>query len=231
MIETFHTKDGNCLNLIAEDTRITPLVKKHGRLDYDLNTLPFIRRYIKPGMVVLDCGANIGSHTSSYLEWVGASGKVYAFEPNRQVFECLYYNCPSSVLFNAAVTNNDGFCSMVVDPSDPARGYVENKRGLINTMKIDSLNVSRVDFIKIDIEGCEIFALEGAAETIQRYRPVMCIEVNDRALGRFGLNRYDLIAKVVGMGYYYRPIWENAPMSNGKPDIICIPKEKWSPNL
>src|SRR5581483_10938783 len=73
----------------------------------------FIRGYVKPGMICVDVGGNIGAHTLTMAKCAGQNGRVHSFEPTR-VFETLSYNVRQNgfasrvVLNNCAVGEKDG---------------------------------------------------------------------------------------------------------------------------
>jgi FkbM family methyltransferase len=144
----------------------------------------------KKNDIVFDLGANIGTVTLSLSEYVGAAGKVYAFEPvtiralekNIQVNDLR--NCEA---VNCGVSNVSGeteiqFSSFTFD-STIIRGRILNKPQL-GTMKIrlitldefcESNSIDKVDFIKMDIEGAEELAILGATKTIEEHHPIWSI--------------------------------------------------------
>ncbi len=141
------------------------------------------------------CAIDIGSHIGiSVAHWAKEFDKVYAFEPVQQHFTCLIENLKkfnNVETFNYAVGNftgnskgsyrtkkNSGSFQLIDE------GYVQPKhkdkiRNLenINVIKLDSFNFSKVDLIKIDVEGWEAEVLEGAVNTIKTHKPVLMIEV------------------------------------------------------
>jgi FkbM family methyltransferase len=159
------------------------------------------RRYHGDGVVAIDCGANIGVHT---IEWATAMtgwGSVVAIEAQERIYYALagniaINNCFNAICMNAAVSSENGtmripapdyltassfgslelrqregneFIGQPVDYSDAGTAIVQK-------MTLDTLNLPRVDLIKIDIEGMELEALEGARGILERSRPVLLIE-------------------------------------------------------
>ncbi len=148
------------------------------------------RQIVQPGAVVVEVGANIGTHTLFFARQVGHSGTVIAFEPQRFVFQCLCANMALNSVTNVqcrqqAVGNAPG--EIRVPALDPLRE--ENYGGLslegghpgepTPLVTIDSLDLARCALIKIDVEGMERAVLEGAAKTIARCVPLLYVE-NDR---------------------------------------------------
>ena len=142
------------------------------------------KKFIKPHHVVLDVGAYIGTHSILFST---LAEKVYAFEPQKLVGECLKKTISENdiqniSLYNIALhsknghqefgTNNDGDASIL-----QYRKKVFNENYFVRTKLLDNFNFSQVDFIKIDAEGSEFDILEGAEQTINEFRPVIVIEV------------------------------------------------------
>jgi FkbM family methyltransferase len=158
--------------------------------EFSEKEIELFRQLIRPGDVVLDIGANIGPHTLYFSKAVAQKGLVLAFEPQRIIYQTLCANMAlNSVLnvqcFNVAVGEIPG--SIVV----PILDYnAENNFGGLNlgtfesgervqVVPLDSLNLPRCNFLKIDVEGMEIKVLKGAQKTIQRHKPLLYVE-NDR---------------------------------------------------
>ena len=151
------------------------------------------------GVVAIDCGANIGAHTIEWAKYMHSWGSVIAFEAQERVFYALAGNITMNNCFNAraiwaAIGASSGeigvpipdyfsaasFGSLEIRKTDSTEfiGQAIDYENLQKTrlMAIDELNLPRLDLIKIDIEGMEIEALQGAQETISRNRPQLIIE-------------------------------------------------------
>jgi FkbM family methyltransferase len=158
------------------------------------------RRHHGDGVVAIDCGANIGVHT---VEWANAMtgwGSVLAIEAQERIYYALagniaINNCFNAIAIHAAVSSESGtlqipnpnylmpssFGSLELRqrPGNEFIGqpidYTQNTVA-IRKLTIDEVGLPRVDFMKIDIEGMELEALEGARQTIENSRPMMLIE-------------------------------------------------------
>ena len=143
---------------------------------------------VHPGDVVLDAGANIGVFTRKAL-WAGAS-KVIAIEPGPENLECLRRNFAAEiadgrvVLYPKGIWDKDDVLKLQVDPAYSARDtfvtpiegaqFIEAPLTTVDKMVVE-LRLTKVDFIKMDIEGAERKAIMGARNTIAKFRPRMAL--------------------------------------------------------
>lgn len=149
-----------------------------------------LERYLKPGMTVVDVGANIGTHATAFAQMV-QGGIVYAIEPHPCNFNILCGNVAlrgtQTVLpFRVMAGAEDKMHVLpLIDAESPrnfgdltALDMVPNDKGGLPTpeMRIDSMGLPACDLIKIDVEGHEPQVLAGATETIAKYRPVILAE-------------------------------------------------------
>jgi FkbM family methyltransferase len=171
------------------------------------------RQMLRPGMTVVEVGANIGALTVVLAQAVWPGGTVRAFEPQRIVFQTL---CANMALNN--ITNAD--CRQAAVGRAPGNLYVppldysqtNNFGGLelsrtpqgerVSVVTLDSLNLPLCTLLKIDVEGMEQEVLEGARATIGRCQPVLYVE-NDRPEKSAALVR--LIASLGYEMYWHRP--------------------------
>lgn len=148
------------------------------------------RRFITSGDNVLDIGANIGSFTKIFSEYVGESGTVHAVEPVRETFGYLLNNVQklrlrNVFLYNAAVSDRCGFSRMIV-PSWEGGGHnfyeasVSDSGDLpVRLMTLDALFYDlKPSFVKCDVEGHEVQVLLGAQRIIADFAPVWLLEVS-----------------------------------------------------
>lgn len=141
------------------------------------------------GDVVLDCGACYGDSCLYFANLVGQTGRVYSFEfiPNHvEVFkENLKLN-PSlekvANLIEAPLWEKKGVKVYFKDDGPGSRvdlSMFDGYQGVIETLTIDSFceecGVDKVDYIKMDIEGSELFALKGGERIIRKHRPKLAI--------------------------------------------------------
>jgi len=154
-------------------------------------------------VTVIDAGANIGPCTVGWGRHMLGWGRVIAFEPQEWVYYALAGNVAINNLYNVKALNiavsdksgmmkipmlnpckptNFGGLSLKAQFGDPMKeqqsvSYDDDSKMMpVHTLAIDDLKMARVDLIKIDVEGMEPEALDGAVETITRCRPMMFIE-------------------------------------------------------
>ncbi len=205
----------NNIALIPDDAYFTKWVKETKRLDHHQGFLNYLRPYLKGTM--LDLGANIGTHSIYYARF----GRVICFEANPIAFECLQHNMKDQncELYNLAISDVVGDYIDMADTGDNYGAAFTKPGDSIQTVTVDSLELTACDYIKIDIEGDELKALIGAQKTIAKFRPVMCIECNEHTLVRRDLTGNDLVEYIHSLGY---------TTSVRKPediscDLLCLP--------
>jgi FkbM family methyltransferase len=209
--------------ILENDTHISHWVEESGRLDHDQYALPIILEHITEGYTVVDAGAFIGDHTLAYCNAVGKKGRVYAFEPNPRAFECLEHNCPAAKNYNCGLSNIEESVCYSSD-SNAGAGRITNNSNdnaiEIKIIALDSLNLSALDFFKIDVEGYELNVLQGAQKTISKFRPTFWIEINVGALAQQNKTPQDILDFLNKFNYSVSVF----PEIGEQYDILCIPR-------
>jgi FkbM family methyltransferase len=192
---------------------------------FEPGTMQAYKRLVKPGDTVIDIGANIGAHTLTLAKLVGPSGRVIAFEPTAFAFEKLRKNMMLNpelasrilALQHMLVAKNDNAIPPALFSSWPLFAEEElhaKHKGRSMTTEgatavtfddaIDRLDVRRVDFIKIDVDGHELPVLQGGVNTIRRFRPTILMELSPYVHEEEGYNFDDLVRLLVECGYRFR---------------------------
>ena len=157
------------------------------------------RTLVKKEDVVFDVGAHIGC---TALLFSDLAKSVYAFEPSPTTFLLLQKNVLHSkkqniFIHNFGLGSETGGSTLTFDPLNRSGGFVSNQiqasvghiveKIVIHRLdeEINSLNVSKIDFIKIDVEGFEGQVLRGAMQTLTLHRPVVVLELNHWCLNAF----------------------------------------------
>jgi FkbM family methyltransferase len=153
--------------------------------------LSFIKQFIPGNKNILDIGANIGVHSVVYSNYT--SGIVYAFEPQPMVFDILKKNIKSNncqnivpYMFGASWQNTSFFMNAVYDQKINQGAFrIKNRDSseevgiTIECRIIDELALKDIGYIKMDVEGHELEALNGLTKTIKMYKPTLLIEIHD----------------------------------------------------
>jgi FkbM family methyltransferase len=168
-------------------------------------TLDHLSQFVAPTDICLDIGANVGTMTLA-LSMCAHKGHVYAFEASPDTTAALKRTLDSNGLGNASAHNvvvgrqsekvkffdmpdvrSSGFY-VTMDSTRNIPALCQETFNLVasETKSVDQLvrelNIPRVDFVKIDVEGAELDVLAGANETISRFRPKVIMEFNSYAL-------------------------------------------------
>jgi len=158
--------------------------------------LSVLKSIIKKGDVAVDVGAHLGIYTYKLRKLVGKNGTVIGFEPQFELFH--YLSLAFKVFKNVSIINSAAhnvnstkFLYTPIHNSSKATGGASLKKRSINneitkitTIKIDSLNLARCSFIKIDVEGGELSVLEGSLKTLSIFHPALLIEIDFTLSGK-----------------------------------------------
>ena len=159
--------DGHTIYLDSRDSLGASLAEHEPRIR------KLLKENIKQGDTVVDVGANIGYHTLLMAKLVGDTGKVYAFEPERENFELLKKNIERNgyrnvVLVNKGLGEKDETMTLYLHPKNKAGHSVFHQhshwgRQQIQITTLDNFlpKDTKVSFIKMDIEGAEYAAIKG----------------------------------------------------------------------
>ena len=193
-------------------------------------TLREYGRLVSPGDIVLDIGANIGAHTLPLAHLVGPSGTVVAFEPTDYAFAKLQRNLELNPPLQPRVTTVQAL--LVATASEPKPEGIPSSwsleapadgedihpvhKGKYNTLQgalsiqldqwVADHALPRLDFVKIDVDGFEIDVLEGAQQTLQRFRPQIMMEFAPYVFQERGRSFADLINLLQQSGYRAREV-------------------------
>lgn len=161
---------------------------------YQRSHLDAALKHVTNWSCALDAGAHVGTWSKPLSERFTS---VIAFEPSPDTFEALeanlrQFNCTNVQTHQAAVGSKPGLVSLHLDSrardlKNTGARFVR-LGGDIPMVTIDSLNLPSLGFLKLDIEGSEVEALEGARDTLHRCRPIVLFE-NKNLWSRYGRGR------------------------------------------
>jgi len=166
---------------------------------------------VATGGVVIDVGANIGYHTFALARTVGPTGNVTAIEPTTLAFEKLERNLalndfPNVRLIRCGLSDRDeGDVQVEFQSSFRLDGKPDLRKETVRLVTLDSLvkelGLTRLDFIKIDVDGYEAKVFAGAKETLTRFRPIIFFEFGPGLIRDAGSVPETLLELLFGLGY------------------------------
>lgn len=194
--------------------------------EYSESEVELFRAYVHPGDIAIDIGANIGDLTLPLALLVGETGRVFAYESHPLVFNILCANLALNDIRNVKPIN-----AFVADNTDVNTGSaVWGEHAYIGDTwtptftSLDRLDIDRLSFIKVDVDGNELEVLRSGICLIDKYRPVLYFENDlqdkskallDFVLGR-GYRVFFHVAPIFRPDNYYRN-----PLNAWAPKNIC----------
>ena len=173
----------------------------------------WIRKILDRNAVFIDVGANVGAYLFT-LEGHLQSANIYAFEPNPQLFKRLRRLFPKVNLYSVALsdisTTAEFKIPVINGEKVHTRGTLQTsikekdeEKTILQQVQVKplddlDLNLKKLDFIKIDVEGNEMQTLRGARKTIQKFKPILMVEMEQR---HHSDNLWTLISEVAAYGY------------------------------
>jgi FkbM family methyltransferase len=175
--------------------------------------IEFLQDIVKSSKTILDIGSHAGSHTVLYKH-INPDCTIFCFEPQSEMYNLLHHNILKNNFTNVIALNNgvanvsikSNMSKSVLDGDNIGKNveYGTGKRfnlgGLqignggeeIETITIDSLNLTECDYIKIDVEGFEPLVLMGAEETIKKFKPIILFESNHKVISKDMAEKFGL---------------------------------------
>jgi len=216
--------DGNAIIHLAPGGHLTERIWFLGYLEYDEEY--FLRVYLKPGMTVVDVGANVGHITLICARRVRPNGAVHCFEPVLETFALLLPNIRENGLESVVRANrlavaaktgelvrmdcfpaHSGLNRLSLQRETEAAEGWSLSAAEVRTVALDDYvresAISRIDLLKIDVEGAEMLVVSGASQVLERYKPALLCEFNDPALVRLGSSSRDLWDALVRFRYTF----------------------------
>jgi FkbM family methyltransferase len=189
---------------------------------YEEEHFAALRHIIRPGMIAYDIGANAGYYTLALARLVSESGRVFSFEPDARnawfLRRHLELNQIRNVTFvQAAVSDRVGLV--------PFTGWTlaESSQYIVPSITLDSFIADgnpTPDFIKMDIEGTEAAALEGASVLLANRQPTWLLATHTEEL------TVTCKATLARNGYTFAG-FDCITDPADSPDFVCLPKSSW----
>lgn len=184
---------------------------------FEPEVVDLARRFIRKGSTVLDVGSNFGQMAMLFSREVGEDGRVYAFEAQRRVYEILCKNLKANDIVNVfaqygAVFHEAGRVFHFPEPDfqrfEAFGSYnlpLEATQGPeVTSVRIDDYVFDRpITFMKIDVQGCDLYAMRGAVDTIRAHQMPILFEFEQRFQVEYGTSFQDYVEFVSEIGYRF----------------------------
>jgi len=218
---------------------------------FDLPERLLLKRLLRPGSTVLDVGAHNGFYALFFSKLVGAKGRVIALEPSPRERKGLRLNLRINRITNVsiqpvAVGAEQGEATLhLADKLEtgcnslrraPSVKSLATVQVLVTTLDdlVAKLGIREVDFIKIDVEGAELSALQGATELLKRYpRPLILAEVEDRRTEPWGYPAREIVRALRDVDFDWFSIKDDGhllPLDGQvtafEANLLAIPRER-----
>lgn len=227
-IKLFKTTNGHWWLPTNAQSDIIFQAMSQGKI-FESEIINLAKKYIRPGSTVLDVGSNFGQMAVIFSKVVGKTGTVHAFEADPFVCSILRMNikengCHNVIVHEGAVWHETGKMLFYPDPDFKRFGTYGSygidpnatKGRTVQSFTIDSLNIqSPISFMKVDIQGSDLFAMKGAVETISRNQMPIIFEFEEQFQNEFGtdINDYNnfindihyKIDSIVRVNYLIKP--------------------------
>lgn len=212
------THYGDITRLLFEQQHLVSI----GR-SFETDVLRIYAGLIKPGSVILDIGANVGLYSLLGAEKAGPTGRILAFEPEPTTHAALLKNLTLNHIDHVtalplALSDRNGQVELSVPEEVKAKyefgdSYLSMNPaatdGSLHTIPcrrlddvLEEMNISKVDLIKIDVEGAEYLCLSGAERLLQGdHKPIILMECDEILSKRFGHSVFDTLLLLHQHGY------------------------------
>jgi methyltransferase, FkbM family len=185
---------------------------------YEEYETELFKKLLRPGMVVVDIGANIGYYSLIAAGLVGNEGRVYAFEPEPNNYGLLVKSIDVNGYENVtpvwkAVSNKHGKVKLFMDKVSPVHpslsevnvdykaGFVEVETVTLDSFFDDFVKDGKVDLIKMDTQGAEGLIVEGAEKVLSVNNPKIIMEFWPYGLSNLGTDPLNLLRTLQGYGF------------------------------
>lgn len=235
-------KTGVSLLWNPEDIRSSAnTLVNHGH--HEAEDSPFLLAAAKNKGIIFDIGANAGYYAIHFARLFNEIKEIHAFEPIPETYETLVHNVAINGLSekirtnNLALGNRSGEATFYLpDFSGSCAASLQNLHPEECNQKIttkittldqycESKNLTQIDLIKIDVEGAEYFLLEGALETLKKFKPTLFVEILRKWSRQFGIEPNQTIQQLTTLGYHcwtveegqlvpFREMTETTPQTN-----------------
>jgi len=187
---------------------------------FERTEMQLVAKLLKPGMNVIDAGANIGIYSLLAAKCMGDSGQVWAFEPSQSTYRLLLDNLAlngsatvaahrlalSDVQGQLTLRSENGFGDLYRHLDYTGKAAAGDQVETVEVTTLDDFaaanKIDKIDFLKIDVEGGEYCLLKGSQDLLSRSpNVVVMVEVEEDWCLRNGLKTEDAVALLKGLGF------------------------------
>ena len=202
----------------------------------------FLHGMVRPGFTCFDVGANLGYYTLFFSNLVGPHGEVHGFEPCPEEFSRLQKNLslnnlPVARLHQIALSDSTGKIGITGKKRGGLTRIGSSVDEVVHEVQCSTLDefmkshrITRLDILKVDIDGAEVKFLRGGLATISQHMPIIIIELNPKALNVFGNNVFEINEMLSRVGYvFYKPhrrglrSLHRMPTTGNHVDAVALP--------
>lgn len=206
------------------------------KVEWEPHITYFVKLYNSINKIenIIDIGANFGYHSLLFSKEV--LGFVYSFEPQIQNYNLLINNIKHNNITNIIPYNfacGDIECDIYmpiinttnysINMGDFTPNYLLNNYSysITKSIKLDNLNLPKIDLIKIDVQGWEKKVLEGSINLLNTYKPILIVEFEESQLNKTNTTCEDLFNYIRNNNYYIFYLYYKYPS-----DHICVHNDK-----
>lgn len=206
--------EGFIIGVPADEWRMAAFLQFRGAMEPGLTRL--FSQLVRPGMVVVDAGANVGLYTLLAARLLKFNGRVHSFEPTPSTFALLRENIQVNGFLESgcvglhpmALADTEGTASLAVFNGNCGHNTLcwTNEMAQSVTVPVSRLDTvleaeSRVDIVKIDVEGAEPGVLRGMARTIEKNPGIrILVEFSPQQLAQAAVEPKEFLDMIEAMG-------------------------------
>ena len=224
-LSNYHNND-KCIFKLYKNCPISDCIRRGYK--WEEHNHEIIDKYVKKDFICVEVGSHIGSIS---LKLSKSCKYLYCFEPLKESFELLKLNlknnnCNNVYLYNLALSNENKKSNIdFISTNNPGGAGLFYNSQIVNSdiisvsdnypvelITLDSLNIEKIDYLKIDVEGYEENVILGAYETIKRCNPVIIMEIYKDMISfnKLSISEIQIRYKnIIELGYSVNNIWGN----------------------
>jgi len=220
--------------------------------EYEPLETKILKYFAADGGLVVDIGANVGYYAVELGKILGEKGKLIACEPIPESFEQLEGNVQLNSIqhkvscYQIAISNFHG--SLTLYKPEISGSSASSARNLhptessielevpVTTLDtlLNSLNIQNCELIKVDVEGAELMVIQGALDSVKRFKPVIFLELLRKWSAQFNYTPNELLEILLPLGYRCFAVSEQLPEifeiseTTIETNFLFVPERKFS---